>query len=506
MKVLRTPSRVFQVLTRPAAGWAALLLIVAVLLSTAAGYETARSQALRSERAGLLRAANVIATIRPALSALQDAERGQFGYLLTGDSQYLTLYQEGLERALHSSQALKALGLEIAAPRGGILHSDHLINTKLEDMRSTQETFRDDGLTGAQLVLSTGASLASMQAAEAWARESIASEQKLFSRQLSRVAGDTRRVAEVAAFDAMVVLALAVFIAILAAQSFYGWESFGRRSGRAQLHRAGYPTETAALPSVDATSDLKDRLVSGAAHDFRALLQVVKTAITVVEQRLRRDDLEVIRYLDMARRSADNAVSCASQLMTFFRPQSAELRAVDVRELLNEMTQLLRLVVGERISVQIICPNEPRLVTADRRQLETAILNLAMNARDAMANGGNLTVEVGCPSAAVYQSLEQFLAPGVSYSTIAVTDTGTGMTKEMLERAFEPFFTSKGRTEGTGLGLAQVQATMRECRGHVQIDSRLKHGTTVTMYLPQPPDARTDCAGGPPRRDQDRLL
>lgn len=478
-------------LTRPAGGWAALLLLVAVLLSTAAGYATGRSQALRGERAGLLRAENVIATIRPAFSALQDAERAQFGYFLTGDSQYLTLYRQGRERAARRAQALEALGPEITGPRAGILHSAHLIDAKLADMRSTQEIFRDDGLIGVQFALSTGASLASMQITEGSARYSIASAQKLLSRQLSSVEGDTQRVAEVAVLGAMIVLVVAVFTAILAAQSLFGWESFGRRRRRAQLHQAPYSTETAALPSADARSDLKDRLVSGAAHDFRALLQVVKAAITVVEQRLRRDDPEGIRYLDMARRSADNAVSCASQLMTFFRPQSAELRAVDVCELLSELTDLLRLVVGERISVQINCPNEPRLVMADRRQLETAILNLAMNARDAMANGGKLTVEVGRPSAALYQSLKQSLAPGVSYSTIAVTDTGTGMTKEILERACEPFFTSKDRTEGTGLGLAQVQAAMRKCRGHVQIDSRPQHGTTVRMYLPQPPDATT---------------
>lgn len=125
----------------------------------------------------------------------------------------------------------------------------------------------------------------------------------------------------------------------------------------------------------------------------------------------------------------------------------------------------------------------------DRRQLESAILNLAMNARDAMVNGGNLTIEVGSASAALDRSLEKFLSPGVSYSTIAVTDTGTGMTREQLERVFEPFFTTKDRTEGTGLGLTQVQAAIRKCHGHVTIDSRPQQGTTVRMYLPQPRDA-----------------
>lgn len=161
-----------------------------------------------------------------------------------------------------------------------------------------------------------------------------------------------------------------------------------------------------------------------------------------------------------------------------------------MNELFSEMTHLLGLVVGDRISVQIICPNEPRLVMGDRHQLETAILNLAVNARDAMANGGKLTIEVGSTSGALDRPREKFLLPGVPYSTIAVTDTGTGMTKETLERAFEPFFTTKDRTEGSGLGLTQVQAAIRDCRGHVEIDSRPQHGTTVTMYLPQPPYVR----------------
>lgn len=308
-------------LTRSGAGWAALVLLVAVILSTAAGYETGRSQDLRSECAGLLRAENVIVTIRPAPSALQGAERGQIGYFLTGDSQYLTLYRQGLERAARRAQAL---GRERAGPRAGILHAMHLIDTKLEDMRSTQETFRDDGFIGAQFALSMGSSLASMQAAEGWGRYSIAGEQKLFSRQLSSVEGGTLRVAEVAVFGAMVVLALAVCAAVLALRSLYGSDSLGRRRRRARFHQGAYSTD--ALPSPDVRTDLKDRLVAGAAHDFRALLQVIKVAVTVVEQRLNRDDLEVTRYLEMARRSADNAVSCASQLMVFFRPHPAELR------------------------------------------------------------------------------------------------------------------------------------------------------------------------------------
>lgn len=237
MKGFRAPSRVFRTLTRPSIGWGALLLLIAVFLSTAAGYETARSQELRYERVGLLRAANVISTLRPAISALQDAERGQLGYFLTGDSQYLSLYRQGLARTLRRSLALKVLGREIATHRRGVPQAIELINTKLRDMRFTQETFREDGLTGAQLALSTGASLASMEAAEEWERDSIASEQKLVSRQLSSLAGGAMRVAEVAVFSAMVVLALAVAVAILAVRSFYGWESFGRRRRGAHRRR-----------------------------------------------------------------------------------------------------------------------------------------------------------------------------------------------------------------------------------------------------------------------------
>lgn len=167
------------------------------------------------------------------------------------------------------------------------------------------------------------------------------------------------------------------------------------------------------------------------------------------------------------------------------RRQPLEPKPINLNRLVGRMTDLLRRTLGESISIESVLAGGIWWVSADANQLESAILNLAINARDAMPNGGKLTIETANAFLdEAYASAHGEVAAG-QYAMIAVSDTGTGMTPDLLSRAFEPFFTTKGSGKGTGLGLASVYGFVKQSGGHVKIYSELGQGTTVKLYLPR---------------------
>ncbi len=228
------------------------------------------------------------------------------------------------------------------------------------------------------------------------------------------------------------------------------------------------------------------QLTGGIAHDFNNLLTVILGNLEMVEMRLTDErQLELVRE---ARETAENGAQLTGRLLAFGRRQPLQPRPTDVAQLLQEMETLLRRALGETIEVRT--KSEPRLskVDVDPSQLQGAILNLAINARDAMPAGGRLTIAAsGAVIDADYAHLHSEVRPG-RYVVVAVTDTGTGMSKEVQERAFDPFFTTKEVGAGSGLGLSMVYGFVKQSNGHVQIYSEFGHGTTVRIYLPQADD------------------
>jgi len=189
--------------------------------------------------------------------------------------------------------------------------------------------------------------------------------------------------------------------------------------------------------------------------------------------------------LDAARRVADRAASLTQRLLAFSRRQVLEPRPLDPNKLIAGMVELLRRSLGERIEVETVLAGGLWLVSADANQLENAILNLALNGRDAMPEGGKLSIETGNALLdEAYAAAHVDTLPG-QYVMIAVTDTGTGMSKEILAKAFEPFFTTKEVGQGTGLGLSQVYGFIRQSNGHVKLYTEEGSGTTAKLYLPR---------------------
>jgi signal transduction histidine kinase/ActR/RegA family two-component response regulator len=226
------------------------------------------------------------------------------------------------------------------------------------------------------------------------------------------------------------------------------------------------------------------QLTGGIAHDFNNMLTGIIGAMDIMKRRIaaeRYDDLD--RFMDAAAASAQRAASLTARLLAFSRRQSLDPQPVDTNTLVRSLDDLLRRTIGENIHLEIVEAADLPPATVDANQLESAILNLSINARDAMPNGGTLTIETRLTTIDADIAARQDVAPG-RYVIIAVTDTGVGMTPDVLEKVFDPFFTTKPIGQGTGLGLSMVYGFARQSSGQVRVHSQPGVGTTVSIHLP----------------------
>jgi PAS domain S-box-containing protein len=227
------------------------------------------------------------------------------------------------------------------------------------------------------------------------------------------------------------------------------------------------------------------QLTGGIAHDFNNLLTGIVGSLDLMQARLKQGRTENVgRYIEAAMTSANRAAALTHRLLAFARRQPLIPKSVDANALVVSLEDLLRRTIGERLDLEIVAATDLWLTICDPNQLESALLNLAINARDAMPDGGKLTIATGNMVIAALHADAPALLPG-DYICIDVTDTGTGMSPEVVARAFDPFFTTKPIGQGTGLGLSMIYGFARQSNGHVSIDSRPGHGTSVKLYLPR---------------------
>ncbi|TZG28718.1 hybrid sensor histidine kinase/response regulator [Sphingomonas montanisoli] len=225
------------------------------------------------------------------------------------------------------------------------------------------------------------------------------------------------------------------------------------------------------------------QLTGGIAHDFNNLLTIVSGSVEMASRRLdRSSDPRVARALDNAMRGVERAAALTQRLLAFSRRQPLDPRAVDAPRLLAGMSDLLTRTITESIAIAIDAPDDVWTIEADPHQLENAILNLGVNARDAMPRGGQLTISARNRTIAAGEATESHVPPG-DYVAIAVADSGIGMAPETITKVFDPFFTTKEVGKGTGLGLSMVYGFVKQSGGAVDIVSTVDAGTTVTLLL-----------------------
>jgi len=254
----------------------------------------------------------------------------------------------------------------------------------------------------------------------------------------------------------------------------------------------------AVVRCVDITDKLRDemalrqgqkmeatgQLTGGMAHDFNNILQVIQANLDLMKGAVQADPA-VLARLNAATAAAERGARLTQQLLAFARRQPLAPQPTNVAQLVVDLTDLLRNSLGERITMELKVADDSWNAKIDPGQLENAILNLAINARDAMPEGGTVTIEVSNATLdRRYAALHPDVTPG-PYVLVAVNDSGTGMPPEVAAQAFDPFFTTKRDGRGTGLGLSMVYGFVRQSNGHIRIDSAIDQGTSVKLYLPR---------------------
>ena len=243
------------------------------------------------------------------------------------------------------------------------------------------------------------------------------------------------------------------------------------------------------------------QLTGGLAHDFNNLLTGISGSLDLLGKRVAQGRIgDLDRYIIAAQGAAKRAAALTHRLLAFSRRQTLDPKPTDVAHLIRDMTDLIRRTMGPAIAVETVDVAGLWTSLVDPNQFENALLDLCINARDAMPDGGRLMIETGNRWMDDRAGRERDLPPG-QYLSVCVTDSGTGMPADVIARAFHPFFTTKPLGQGTGLGLSMIYGFARQSGGQVRIYSELGQGTTVCIYLPRHHGAAEDVEGALPDRD-----
>jgi len=271
-------------------------------------------------------------------------------------------------------------------------------------------------------------------------------------------------------------------------------ETRQRRKAEAMVRRFQEMEATEAQVRQAQKMEAIGQLTGGVAHDFNNILTVITGSIEMLSDGVKDRPL-LAQITAMIGAAATRGADLTRHLLAFARQQPLQPRSTDINALLVDVAGLLRPTLGVQVEIEAMLADDAAPVLIDPSQLSTAILNLALNARDAMPDGGKLTLETkNVVLDADYAALNNDVQPG-NYVMIAVSDTGEGIPGALLHKVFEPFFTTKGVGKGSGLGLSMVYGFVKQSNGHIKIYSEEGHGTTVKLYLPQ--------SGSTPEMDAD---
>ncbi len=421
-------------------------------------------------------------------SALQDAETAQRGYLLTGDPDYLKPYEAtharlpGLRRQLHAAVA------DNPEQEKRLVALDAAIDIKLAELDRTVAQARAGHADAAIARLRTNVGRTMMDRVRELSAAFEAAEAGLLDERQATVA--TQR----SLLIGVIVLAL-VGAAILAFAVARETRDHAREltDHNAALKKEILQRERAEAQLRQAQKmEALGQLTGGVAHDFNNMLAIIVGNLDMLIRRLSGQE-KLLSLAENALSGANRAAALTKGLLAFSRQQPLDPKPTDVNKCVADMSELLRRSLGEHIAVETVLGGGLWRAFVDPPQLESAILNLAVNARDAMSAqreagvriGGRLTIETSNAFLdRAYADSHEEVEPG-QFVLVAITDTGGGMTPEVMERAFDPFFTTKGLGEGTGLGLSQVHGFLKQSRGHIKLYSELGLGTTVKLYLPR---------------------
>ena len=419
------------------------------------------------------------------LTLIQRAESSERAYLISGDPQYLGAYATAQGRLPGAQTELTRLVSDNRdeAARVGILNK--AITWRAIQLQRSVQLAKSGDLAGAKAATLIGTGGGPGANIRQTSEAVTASERRLLEKRVRQAGGVSNvSLAIGLALAAVALLALLTFVFYLARANQRLVRAMAETE-RANAERARVEQRLREAQRMEAIG----QLTGGVAHDFNNLLQVILGNLELLEPALG-DNPDGRRRLASAVHGAERAAQLTRQLLAFARRQPLSAQVINLSNLIGEMTEILRRTLGEGVEVSTRVTPDLWNTLADPAQVESAILNLAINARDAMPDGGRLTIDAGNTSLEL-ADLETAggVGPG-DFVRVAVTDTGEGMTSETRERAFEPFFSTKSDGKGSGLGLSMVYGFVRQSKGHIRLDSAPGRGTTVTLFLPRSRDVR----------------
>jgi signal transduction histidine kinase/CheY-like chemotaxis protein len=422
------------------------------------------------------------------LSTLQGAENEQRGYLLTGDRRYLASFDgagPSIENDFRRFSNLQVGSLSSLPDLGPLRR---LIEQKLSELRTTVNLEMAGKHAEARAIVEGGTGMSLMGQIRAQTDELLAAQLGLMNERLNwaESVGFWLRYGALASFFLAAVLA---FVAV---------NQLRRRlanltSASDDLVTANAEVVTGVQHGEQLSEQLRQsqkmeaigQLTGGLAHDFNNMLAVIVGSLNLTKRRLARGETDVGRYLDSAMDGAERATKLTNRLLAFSRQQPLAPVALDPNRMVAGMAELLRGTLSDNVLLETVLAGGLWRALADPNQLENSILNIAINARDAMPDGGKLTIETSNAFLDDDYAAGHFGVAAGQYVLICVTDTGMGMTSDVLAKVFDPFFTTKPPGKGTGLGLSQVFGFVKQSGGHVAIYSELGRGTTIKVYLPR---------------------
>jgi len=421
------------------------------------------------------------------LSLLEDAETGQRGYLLTGDEGFLAPY---LSATAALDGQFKNLAALITDPgqRQALSTLTNLAEERLARLKEIIDRYRVGERDQALAMVRSGASKVAMDQARASIAEMVADEAHLLEFRQRDVERTTRWL-----FAGMVLVIILVIALALLAIANERRRTLGLASSRNALALANEKLVQEAVQRGFMEQQLRQsqkmeaigQLTGGIAHDFNNMLAIVIGSLNILKRRLSRGEGDTERFIDSAIEGAERAAVLTHRLLAFSRQQPLAPEPVEVNKFVAGMSELLHRTLGENVHLETVLAGGLWRTHTDTSQLENALLNLAVNARDAMPDSGHLTIETANAYLDDKYAIAHSDVPAGQYVMVAVSDSGSGMPPEVLARALDPFFTTKAVGKGTGLGLSQVYGFVKQSGGHVRIYSESGHGTSVKLYLPR---------------------
>ena len=414
-------------------------------------------------------------------SLLQDAEIGQRSFILTGDDAFLTPFLDAKAKLPDKLADLRVLVGDNSDQAKAVASALPLIGKRIEVADQTIELRRNNGFEAALAKVLDRQGLELMTDLRERFRSMRREEQNLLD------AREDAADRTIATLLGAIALGLFATLGALAAWIVNARRSAAEIANANQLLKASIAEREAAELQIRQMQKVEaiGQLTGGIAHDFNNMLAVIVSGVGLAQKRLAKGEAGAEAFLAGALDGANRAATLVKRLLAFSRQQPLAPKPIDANKFVAGISELISRAIGEAISMETILGGGLWLTHADPVQLESSLLNLCVNARDAMPEGGKLTVETAnCHLDDRYSRLHPGVPAG-QYVLIAVTDTGTGMSPEVMAKAFDPFFTTKEQSKGTGLGLSQVYGFVKQTGGHVKVYSEIGQGTTIKIYLPR---------------------